>query len=239
VARELEWLTLEDGQLRGLRAAQGLSQEGIAALIPVATRTWSRWEKQDRIPFHLAPTIGKLLSVELAPPPKVSNEEAIATALQWLGHLDPKLQTYLGGLRSASLPRRQALADLLSADATVRRGFARFLLADYLELKATVAALETLEDEPAAPSLDERLDEIFAAIDIPRPLTLSHAAGTPDRLAELEALADVQMKLAALLLLAVGTLTAGSRTVDVDAALEVIQRKLGQPLRIVRSEGSG
>lgn len=77
-----QWVTIESAVLREARTRKGLSYESLARQIPVAAKTYERWEKAGRIPFWHVDKVAELLELEIErpsfDPPLVKVEGAIA-----------------------------------------------------------------------------------------------------------------------------------------------------------------
>lgn len=127
------WVDLEPGTLRKARERQGLSQEAAARAIPVATRTWRRWEASDRLPSAAARGVAQLLDVvvpsDLGEAPRDEVIEELRGLRQDVQAISDTLAEWA---RRASAGRGDALdaaeraaADLAAASRPVRPARAR------------------------------------------------------------------------------------------------------------------
>lgn len=58
-------------RLQAAQDAVGLSNERLARLIPVSTKTWERWKKAGEIPTQWLPQVARALRLELVEAPAV------------------------------------------------------------------------------------------------------------------------------------------------------------------------
>lgn len=66
-------------RLQEAQDAVGLSNEGIARLIPVSEKTWRRWKEAGSIPTAALPAVAKALRLELVEPPgRLAVEPAVS-----------------------------------------------------------------------------------------------------------------------------------------------------------------
>lgn len=68
VTSEKEWVVLGAEVMRDARKARGLSYESIAREIPVASKTYERWEKRGAVPVELVDKVAGLLRLEIERP---------------------------------------------------------------------------------------------------------------------------------------------------------------------------
>lgn len=62
-----EWTDVGTEELEKAQARTGLSDEKLAAKIPVASKTWVRWKRRGAIPTHHLPKVAPILGFELVP----------------------------------------------------------------------------------------------------------------------------------------------------------------------------
>jgi transcriptional regulator with XRE-family HTH domain len=63
-----EWVEIGTDVLRNARKLRGLSYESLARQIPVASKTWERWEKAGRVPLAYLEKVASLLDLEIEQP---------------------------------------------------------------------------------------------------------------------------------------------------------------------------
>jgi transcriptional regulator with XRE-family HTH domain len=69
------WINISSEALREARIRKDLSYEGIARLIPVASKTWMRWEKAGRVDAAAFERVVEILNLDVqmeAPPERVT-----------------------------------------------------------------------------------------------------------------------------------------------------------------------
>jgi hypothetical protein len=60
-----EWTTVGSKEMEDAQARTGLSDERLARMIPISSKTWTRWKKRGQIPTHLLPKVAPILGFEL------------------------------------------------------------------------------------------------------------------------------------------------------------------------------
>lgn len=63
-----DWITLGSERMRAAQDALGLSDERVARLIPVATRTWIRWRQRGQVPVYMLERVADALDLEIDRP---------------------------------------------------------------------------------------------------------------------------------------------------------------------------
>lgn len=63
-----QWVEIETAVLREARTRKGLSYESLARQIPVAAKTYERWEKRGRVPTWHVDKVAELLDLEIERP---------------------------------------------------------------------------------------------------------------------------------------------------------------------------
>lgn len=118
-----EWVYIDTDILRSARERRGLSYETMARTIPVAAKTWERYEKDGRVPRHLVMAVAKTLELEIEQPaaqsitvpPADSSDELRLLILD----VDEKVDRLLKGL--AFLLAQQVGADAADAALAIAR----------------------------------------------------------------------------------------------------------------------
>jgi DNA-binding XRE family transcriptional regulator len=68
----MTWTILDAGVMRKARRDRGLSCETVARNLHVASKTYERYEKRDRVPVHLLPQVVELLGLDVEMPDRHS-----------------------------------------------------------------------------------------------------------------------------------------------------------------------
>jgi hypothetical protein len=63
-----EWVNLGTEAMNEAQRALGLSDERVARLIPVSTRTWLRWRQRGAVPVYMLDRVGAALKLEIERP---------------------------------------------------------------------------------------------------------------------------------------------------------------------------
>lgn len=63
-----EWLDIPTDVVKEARKRKGLSYESAARQVPVAAKTWERWEKRGRVPLFHVDKIAQILALEIERP---------------------------------------------------------------------------------------------------------------------------------------------------------------------------
>jgi predicted transcriptional regulator len=63
-----EWVFIDSDILRAARERRGLSYETMARTLPVASKTWERYEKAGRVPRPLLAKVASQLDLEIEEP---------------------------------------------------------------------------------------------------------------------------------------------------------------------------
>lgn len=66
-----DWVELGTQTMRDAREAQGLSYEAVARQIPVASKTYERWEKRGAVPRPFVVKVAGILDLEVEIPERV------------------------------------------------------------------------------------------------------------------------------------------------------------------------
>jgi transcriptional regulator with XRE-family HTH domain len=59
------WIDIPSDALRSARLRKGLGYEGVARLIPVASKTWMRWEKAGRVDAAAFDRVVEILDLDV------------------------------------------------------------------------------------------------------------------------------------------------------------------------------
>lgn len=63
-----EWVDVGFDVMHAARKERGLSYEAIARQVPVASKTWERWEKAGRVPVAFIEKVAEILDLEIERP---------------------------------------------------------------------------------------------------------------------------------------------------------------------------
>jgi transcriptional regulator with XRE-family HTH domain len=81
-----KWVTLGSDVMKGARDSLGLSYEAVARQVPVAAKTYERWEKRGQVPAPSVARIAELLRLEIEHAPRttvtVANDEESMTDIR-------------------------------------------------------------------------------------------------------------------------------------------------------------
>lgn len=113
-----EWTSVGSDEMERAQDRTGLSDEKLARLIPVSSKTWVRWKRRGEIPTHLLPKVAPILGFELVDPDPIPIQRQVAV---------PDLQEALAVLvdLTTSIDRRLARIERAMPEPVLRRREAR------------------------------------------------------------------------------------------------------------------
>jgi transcriptional regulator with XRE-family HTH domain len=105
-----QWVPIETAVLRAARTRLGLSYESLARQIPVAAKTYERWEKAGRVPVGTVEKLAGLLELEIERP--TFEQPVVMIEATKAGQID-ELRADLAELRQSQARMEEMLAEAL------------------------------------------------------------------------------------------------------------------------------